>query len=191
MKRLALILIACLGLVGAGCGGSGDDSSGSSKGTASVEATSTEASSTEATSTEASPFAKKSTPGTAKAGTDKSKPKVTVPKGGVPNELAVTDIEEGTGAAAKKGDSLTVQYVGVGADSKKEFESTWEGKPYTFVLGGGGVLPGMETGLEGMKAGGRRELVIPSKLAYGAEGVSPAIGPTETLIFVVDLLAVD
>ena len=191
MKRLALILIACLGLVGAGCGGSGDDSSNSSKSTASTEATTNEATSTEAATTESSPFAKKSKPGPAKIGTDKSKPKVTVPKGNVPDELAIKDIEEGTGAAAKKGDSLTVQYVGVGTESKKEFESTWEGKPYTFVLGGGEVLPGMEKGLEGMKAGGRRELVIPSKLAYGAEGVSPAIGPNETLIFVVDLLAVE
>lgn len=186
MKRLALILIACLGLASAGCGGSGDDSSSSSKSTASTEATSTEA-----TSPESSPFPKKSKPSAAKVETDKSKPKVTVPSGNLPKELAIRDIEEGTGAAAKKGDDLTVHYVGVGYDSKEEFESTWEDKPYAFTLGGGEVLPGMETGLEGMKAGGRRELVIPSKLAYGPEGVSPAIGPNETLIYVVDLLAVE
>lgn len=196
MKRVALILIACLGLIGAGCGGSDGDSSSSNESTASSEATSSEATSSEATTTEgttaeSTPFPEKSTPDPAKIETDKTKPKVTVPKEKAPKGLAFKDLEEGTGAPAKKGDSLTVQYVGVGYNTKSEFESTWEDKPYTFTLGGGEVLPGMEQGIEGMKAGGRRELIVPSSLAYGAEGVQPAIGPNETLLYVVDLLAVE
>ena len=186
MKRLALILIACLGLVGAGCGGSDDDSSNSSESSVSAEATTTEA-----TTTESSPAPKESKSGTVATGAKKTAPKVTVPKGISPSEFTTKDIEEGTGAVAKAGDRLTVQYVGVGFDSKETFESTWTDKPYIFTLGGGEVIPGMEKGIEGMKAGGRREMVIPGKLAYGAEGVAPAIGPNETLIFVVDLLAVE
>jgi peptidylprolyl isomerase len=186
VKRLALILIACLALAVAGCGGSDDDSSSSSESTVSTEATTTEA-----TTTESSPAPKTSKSATTGSGKKKTKPKVTVPKGVSPNRLATREVEEGTGAAAKKGDRLTVQYVGVGYDSKQEFESTWEEKPYSFPLGAGEVIPGMEQGLEGMKAGGRRELIIPAKLAYGAEGVVPAINPNETLIYVVDLLAVE
>jgi|SRR6187399_1494918 len=186
MKRVALILIACLGLVGAGCGGGDDDSSGASESTTAAEATTTQA-----TTTESSPAPKEVKPATTSSGKKKTEPKVTVPKGAPPNELAIRDIETGTGAAAGKGDRLTVQYVGVGYDSEEVFESTWEDQPYTFPLGAGEVIPGWEQGLEGMKAGGRRELTIPSKLAYGAEGVVPAIGPNETLIFVIDLLAVE
>jgi peptidylprolyl isomerase len=191
MKRMALILIACLGLLGAGCGGSDGDSSSSSEGTASTEATTSKGTTAEGTTAESTPFPKKSPPDPAKIETDKTKPKVTVPKEQAPKGLAFKDLEEGTGAPAKKGDSLTVQYVGVGYNSKSEFESTWEDKPYTFTLGAGEVLPGMEQGIEGMKAGGRRELIVPSSLAYGAEGVQPAIGPNETLLYVVDLLAVE
>jgi FKBP-type peptidyl-prolyl cis-trans isomerase len=182
MKRLALILIACLSLAGAGCGGGDDDSSST---------TAAEATTTEATTTESSPAPKKLEPATTKSGEKKTEPKVTVPKGVSPSRLATRDIETGTGAGAKKGDRLTVQYVGVGYDSEVEFESTWEDQPYSFTLGDGEVIPGWEQGLEGMKAGGRRELIVPSKLAYGAEGVVPAIGPNETVMYVIDLLAVE
>ena len=121
----------------------------------------------------------------------KTKPKVTVPKGAAPAELVVNDIEEGTGPAAKAGDEVTVQYVGVGYDSKQEFDASWDrGEPFVFPLGSGAVIPGWEQGIEGMKAGGRRELVIPPQLAYGPPGAPPAIGPNETLIFVVDLEAI-
>jgi len=192
MKRLALILIACLGLAGAGCGGSSSngDPASSSEGTAPAEATSTEAG-TEATSTEPGPAPKALTPDPSKIQTDKKKPKVTVPKGVSTKKLTFRDLEEGSGPEAKSGDTLTVHYVGVGFKTKEEFESTWEDKPYTFVLGGGEVLPGLEQGLEGMKAGGRREIIVPPQLGYGAEGVEPAIGANEALVYVVDLLAVE
>lgn len=96
----------------------------------------------------------------------------------------------GTGAEAKGGDEVTVHYVGVGYKSKKEFDASWGGEPFTFALGGGQVITGWEYGIPGMKVGGRRELVIPGVLAYGPEGSPPEIGPNETLIFVIDLLGV-
>jgi FKBP-type peptidyl-prolyl cis-trans isomerase len=193
MRRLALILIACLGLALAGCGGgsSSDGDPASAGESASAEATSTEGTGTEATSAESSPAPKPLTPDPSKIKTDKTKPKVTVPKGVSTTKLSFRDLEDGTGPEAKSGDTLTVHYVGVGFKSKNEFESTWEDKPYTFVLGGGEVLPGLEQGIEGMKANGRREIIVPPTLGYGAEGVEPAIGPNEALVYVVDLLAIE
>ena len=177
MKRLALIAIACVALLAvAGCGGGSDSSSES---TTTGESTS---GSSEATTT-----AKK-----AKPGAKKTKPKVTVPSGPPPKQLEIEEIEEGTGAEAKKGDTVSVQYVGVGYDSKEEFDSSWSRhEPYAFQLGAGLVIPGWDQGVEGMKVGGRRELIIPPELAYGEAGSPPAIGPNETLIFVIDLLAVE
>jgi peptidylprolyl isomerase len=117
------------------------------------------------------------------------KPKVTVPSGPAPKKLEEKEIVEGAGAEAKAGDEVTVQYVGVGYDSKEEFDSSWSrGEPSTFDLDE--VIPGWNQGIAGMKVGGRRELTIPANLAYGPAGSPPVIGPNETLIFVVDLLAV-
>ncbi len=122
---------------------------------------------------------------------DRTKPEVTVPDGEAPTGLVENELIEGTGAEAKKGDEVTVQYVGVGFESGEEFDSSWSrNEPFPFQLGSGSVIPGWEQGVEGMKVGGRRELVIPSELAYGATGSPPAIGPNEALIFVVDLLEV-
>jgi peptidylprolyl isomerase len=165
-KILIVSLCAVLALAVAGCGGSGDDSS-------STQATS------EATA--------------AKSGGDtnlNAKPKVTVPDGAPPKKLEEKEIVEGSGAEAKAGDEVTVQYVGVGYDSKEEFDSSWSrGEPSTFDLDE--VIAGWNQGIAGMKVGGRRELTIPASLAYGPTGSPPLIGPNETLIFVVDLLAVE
>ncbi len=169
MKRLAPIFLLCavLALVVAGCGDS-DDSSSESTGSTATE------------STEASSTAKK------------TKPKVTVPKGAPPKQLEIEEIEEGTGAEAKAGDEVTVQYVGVNYKNGKEFDSSWSrSEPFPLVLGAGQVIPGWEQGIEGMKVGGRRELIIPPDLAYGESGYPPSIAPEETLIFVIDLLAVE
>ena len=172
MKRLALILFACLALVAAGCGSDDDSSTSSSESTA----TST------ASSSESAPES---------SGGKKTKPEVTVPSGAPPKKLEIEEIEKGTGATAKAGDEVTVQYVGVGYDSEEEFDSSWSrSEPFAFGLGAGQVIPGWDQGIEGMKVGGRRELIIPPNLAYGPAGSPPAIGPNETLIFVVDLLAV-
>ena len=97
---------------------------------------------------------------------------------------------EGSGSSAKKGDEVTVQYVGVGYESGEEFDASWGGEPFSFQLGGGQVIEGWDEGVEGMKVGGRRQLTIPPDLGYGETGFPPAIGPDETLIFVVDLVAI-
>jgi peptidylprolyl isomerase len=122
---------------------------------------------------------------------EKTKPKVEVPKGAPPKKLVIDDLEEGAGAEAKSGDEVTVQYVGVNYKNGKEFDASWDrGEPFAFQLGAGMVIPGWDQGVAGMKVGGRRELIIPPNLAYGAAGSPPAIGPNETLIFVIDLLEV-
>ncbi len=177
MKRLTLIFVACLALAVAGCGG--DDSTTESS--ESTQATTTETTQTESTA-----------PKQAQPAANKTKPKVTVPSGPPPKQLEIEDIEEGTGATAKAGDTVSVQYVGVGYESGEEFDASWDrGEPYPFQLGAGMVIPGWDQGVEGMKVGGRRELIIPPDLAYGEAGSPPAIGPNETLIFVIDLLAVE
>lgn len=119
----------------------------------------------------------------------KTKPKVVPPKDPKPKQLVVKDLEEGTGAEARSGDELTVQYVGVGYESGTEFDSSWGKKPFTFTLGDGKLIKGWEEGLEGMKVGGRRELITPPDYAYGSEGAGN-IAPNATLVFVVDLLEV-
>lgn len=120
------------------------------------------------------------------------KPKVTVPDGPPPKQLQTRDIREGTGRAAKAGDGLTMDYVGVSYSTGKEFDSSFTaGQPFDFTLGQGAVIPGWDEGIEGMKVGGRRHLIIPPDMAYGAQGRPPDIKPNETLVFVVDLLAVN
>jgi peptidylprolyl isomerase len=120
------------------------------------------------------------------------KPKVTVPDGPPPKELEVKDLKEGTGKTAKAGDDLTMDYVGVSYSTGKEFDSSFSaGQPFNFTLGQGAVIAGWDEGIEGMKVGGRRELIIPPDKAYGAQGSPPSIKPNETLVFVVDLLAVN
>ncbi len=121
-----------------------------------------------------------------------TKPTVEVPDGAPPKQLQTKDLVAGTGAvAAKAGDSVKVQYVGVDYESGKEFDTSWGREPFTFQLGAGQVIPGWDQGVAGMRVGGRRELIIPSNLAYGPQGSPPAIGPNATLVFVIDLLAVN
>ncbi|HEU4707068.1 MAG TPA: FKBP-type peptidyl-prolyl cis-trans isomerase [Solirubrobacterales bacterium] len=173
MQRLLLIIGACLALTVAGCGG------GSST---------TSSSSTERTAAPKEAEPSKET----NSSKEKTRPKVSVPKAAPPKSLEIKDLEKGPGVAAKSGDAVSVNYVGVDYKTGKEFDASWDrGEPITFTLGSGEVIPGWEQGLEGMKVGGRRELVIPPKLGYGSAGSPPAIPPNETLIFVVDLEAVE
>ena len=115
--------------------------------------------------------------------------KPTVPKGSgaAPSSLQAQDLIVGKGPAAKDGDKLTVQYVGVLYKNGKEFDTSWGKQPFTFPLGQGQVIQGWDQGLVGMKVGGRRKLIVPAALAYGATGSPPKIGPNEPLIFDVDL----
>ena len=122
----------------------------------------------------------------------KTKPNVGVPDCAAPEELVVNDLERGSGAEAKAGDEVSVQYVGINFGDGQEFDSSWSrgAKPFPFTLGGGQVIAGWDQGIAGMKVGGRRELIIPPELAYGEAGQPPSIGPNETLVFVVDLQGV-
>jgi peptidylprolyl isomerase len=119
------------------------------------------------------------------------KKKPTAPKatGAAPKELQGSDVVAGSGAAAKDGDKVTVQYVGQLFADGKEFDTSWKKgtKPFEFTLGGGQVIQGWDQGVPGMKVGGRRVLVIPADLAYGAAGSPPTIPANAPLIFVVDL----
>jgi len=117
-------------------------------------------------------------------------PKPIIPDVPAPDHLALFDLKEGIGPLADPESTITVQYVGYLYDSKKKFDSSWDqGKPLTFQLGKGQVIPGWEEGLVGMEVSDRRELVIPPDLAYGNEKVG-SIPPNSTLVFVVDLLDV-
>lgn len=119
------------------------------------------------------------------------KPKVNIPSGAAPSKLVTTDIKKGKGAQAKKGDAVSVHYVGVLFKGGKQFDASWDrGEPFSFQLGAGMVIPGWDKGVAGMREGGRRRLVIPSDLAYGPQGQPPDIPGGATLVFVVDLLEV-
>lgn len=118
-----------------------------------------------------------------------SKPEIAAPEGSPPAELEKRDIVPGKGPKARKGDNLAMQYVGVSWSTGEQFDASWDRgrEPFTFELGAGGVIPGWDEGLVGMREGGRRLLVIPAAKGYGPQGQPPDIGPNETLIFVVDL----
>jgi peptidylprolyl isomerase len=125
---------------------------------------------------------------TAAASAPTTKPVVKPPKGAPPKQLEIRDLVEGSGDEAQAGDEVTVDYVGVNYKSGKQFDASWDrNEPFPFTLGNGEVIPGWDQGIEGMKVGGRRELIIPPELGYGATGYPPEIPPNETLIFVVDL----
>jgi len=99
-------------------------------------------------------------------------------------------LKEGTGAIAKKGDTVSVHYVGVLENGTKFDSSVDRGTPFEFSLGAGRVIPGWDIGVEGMKVGEVRKLTVPSELAYGSGGAGNAIPPNATLIFEVQLLGI-
>jgi peptidylprolyl isomerase len=109
-----------------------------------------------------------------------------------PTDLVVTDLTEGDGKEAVAGTTVSVHYVGVAHSTGEEFDASYNrGEPLRFPLGKGYVISGWDQGVQGMKVGGRRQLVIPPHLGYGDRGAGGVIKPGETLIFVVDLLAVE
>jgi peptidylprolyl isomerase len=119
------------------------------------------------------------------------KPEIDFPEGAPPADLEIKDLWQGDGAEATAGQNVTVHYVGVAFSTGEEFDASWNrGQPFSFPLGKGRVIKGWDRGVQGMKVGGRRQLTIPAHLAYGDQSPTPAIKPGETLIFVVDLLAV-
>ena len=119
------------------------------------------------------------------------KPEIDFPEGNPPTDLEIVDLVEGDGPEAKPGQNVKVHYVGVAFSTGEEFDASWNrGDAFEFPLGGGRVIAGWDQGVAGMKVGGRRKLVIPPHLGYGNRGAGARIKGGETLIFVVDLLAV-
>ncbi|MGW3565693.1 FKBP-type peptidyl-prolyl cis-trans isomerase [Streptomyces sp. NPDC000941] len=119
------------------------------------------------------------------------KPEVDFPGGEPPKDLEIKDIWEGDGPVAKAGATVSVHYVGVAFSTGEEFDASWNrGTPLQFQLGAGQVISGWDQGVQGMKVGGRRQLIIPPHLAYGDRGAGGGrIKAGETLIFVCDLVA--
>ena len=119
------------------------------------------------------------------------KPEIDFPDSPPPNDLEVTDVTTGDGDEAVAGKTVRVHYVGVAHSTGEEFDASYNrGEPLSFRLGSGQVIAGWDQGVQGMKVGGRRKLVIPPHLGYGDRGAGGVIKPGETLIFVVDLLDV-
>lgn len=120
-----------------------------------------------------------------------SKPEVDFPGGEPPQDLQVQDLTVGDGEEATAGQTAAVHYVGVAYSTGEEFDSSWNrGSPLEFRLGAGQVIAGWDQGVQGMRVGGRRQLVIPPHLGYGDRGAGGVIAPGETLVFVCDLVAV-
>jgi peptidylprolyl isomerase len=119
------------------------------------------------------------------------KPDVAPVDGPPPADLVIEDITVGDGPEATAGDLATVHYVGVAHSTGEEFDASWNrGDPLRFPLGRGQVIAGWDQGVQGMRVGGRRRLVIPPHLGYGDRGAGGVIKPGETLVFVVDLIGV-
>ena len=172
MRRLLPCLLLLLLVVPAACGSDDDSGEPAAKTTS------------EKTSEEPSPSAQR------EALKDTStKPVIPKPSGSPPRKLEKQDIVKGKGPAAKPGDTVTVQYVGVSFSTGDEFDASWDrGQPFPVPLGAGQVIEGWDKGLVGIRKGGRRMLTIPPELGYGSEGYPPTIAPNETLIFVIDAL---
>ena len=123
---------------------------------------------------------------------DRTKPEIDFPEGEPPTDLVIEDVIEGDGREARAGDTVSAHYVGVAHSTGEEFDSSWNrGAPLSFPLGAGRVIQGWDQGIQGMKVGGRRQLVIPAHLAYGDRGAGGVIAPGETLIFVCDLVGLN
>jgi len=104
--------------------------------------------------------------------------------------LKKEDVIIGSGAEAKTGDAVAVNYTGTLLDGTKFDSSLDHGKPFEFTLGAGQVIKGWDEGIVGMKVGGKRKLTIPPSLAYGNQSSGPIIKPNSTLVFEVNLIAI-
>ena len=116
------------------------------------------------------------------------KPDIDFIEGPAPTELVISDLVVGDGAEAVAGATVLVHYVGVDFETGDQFDSSWDrGEPISFPLAG--LIAGGQDGIPGMCVGGRRQLVSPPRLAYGESGGHRLAG--RTLVFIIDLLAVD
>lgn len=113
-----------------------------------------------------------------------------LPSGPLPTELTGTDVVVGIGTEATPGSRVTVNYVGMLPDGTVFDASSRHGQPFTFTLGAGEVIKGWDIGVQGMKEGGKRRLIVPPADGYGSQGAGDVIPPNATLIFDVELLQV-
>ena len=188
--RLLVLLLALvsIALIAGGCG---DDNSSSSDQTSSdAQTQTTTPTQTIPQNTTKAPAAKNVKPSAGEANINR-KPKVPRGSGNPPNKLVAQDLIVGKGKPVKAGDQVEVQYVGVLFDNGKQFDASWQGNKkgtaFSFPLGAGQVIPGWDQGVVGMRKGGRRKLIIPPELAYGAQGFPPDIPANAALIFDIDL----
>jgi peptidylprolyl isomerase len=187
MRKTSFITCALIVLATAvaGCGSSSSTAQGIQLAPSSGE---TAAAVTATASSSTSTSAATSTSSTPLPAALKTKPKVVPPSGPPPKTLVIKDLITGTGPAAKSGSTVSVQYVGVLYKGGKQFDASWDngsGQPTSLPLSG--VIKGWQQGIPGMKVGGRRELIIPASLGYGAAGSPPKIPPNAALVFVIDL----
>jgi FKBP-type peptidyl-prolyl cis-trans isomerase len=184
---LGLATLATAALI-AGCGSSGSSSTITVGNENKADETLGKSNAAATTSTPTSTTATVKTPA---SGPLAKQPTVTVPTGAAPTALVTKEIIKGTGAEAKAGQPVTVNYVGALFHGGKVFDASWKrNEPFVFTLGQGAVIKGWDQGVSGMKVGGRRELIIPANLAYGAKGAGSSIPPNAPLVFVIDLLGV-
>jgi FKBP-type peptidyl-prolyl cis-trans isomerase len=187
-KATLLITILALAAFAAGCGSKGASLSDvGSADTATAETGSTETTSDD--SSDDSSGGKTVQPKV--SGSLKEKPEISDASGDPPTKLIQKDIKKGSGKEAKTGDKVKVNYVGKNWSNNEEFDTSWGKTAFEFTLGEGGVIKGWDEGVVGMKEGGRRLLIIPPDLGYGAQGSPPSIPADETLVFVVDLVEVE
>ena len=119
-----------------------------------------------------------------------AEPELELPEGSPPTSLAVHDLIEGDGEPVTDGAVLTLHYLGSTWEGQR-FASTWErGQPLSYEHGQGRWVAGWESGLEGMRAGGQRRIIVPPELGYGQRG-APGVPDGATLVFVVELVGVD
>ena len=124
------------------------------------------------------------------AGSNDGPPEVNLPSTPLPNGMEFIDIQVGAGDQALAGKLVTVHYTGWLTDGKKFDSSRDRNRPFDFQLGAGNVIRGWDEGVQGMRVGGQRRLIIPPSLGYGQRGAPGAIPPNATLIFDVELLKV-
>jgi peptidylprolyl isomerase len=183
VRRFLVPVAVVAGLALGACGSSTPSSSSTTSG-------SPTASGSPGTTTTTSSALPAADPPTVSGATDlKTEPVIGPGSSPAPSALQTKDLVVGTGATAVASSTVLVNYVGAAYTTGKVFDDTpWkQGQPTSFPLNG--VVPGFAQGIVGMKVGGRREIVIPSALGYGPDGDPPAIAPNETLVFVVDLKA--
>ena len=177
---LILAIAAVLAFVG------GDDDEGDDVASDTTEDTATDSSTTTTPTTMPPDNLTCETP--AEPQTDLTKKPTITPPAEMARDLTCFDHVVGDGEEVPRGATIRAQYVGVLRSDGTQFDASWDngGEPIEFSLTQ--VIPGWTQGIPGMRVGGRRELVIPAVMAYGAQGRAPSIGPDEDLVFIVDVV---